>query len=99
MAAQIPDSLWDLIVPLSPPPVPKPKGGRPRLSDRACFGGIVFVLRSGIPWQKLPQDMGCGSGMNCWRRPRGWPPRWRTTGRLWNASAARRGLRPHSLML
>jgi transposase len=71
MAAQIPDSLWDLIVPLSPPPVPKPKGGRPRLSDRACFGGIVFVLRSGIPWQKLPQDMGCGSGMSCWRRPRG----------------------------
>ena len=72
MAAQIPDSLWDLIVPLSPPPVPKPKGGRPRLSDRACFGGIVFVLRSGIPWQMLPQEMGCGSGMSCWRRLRDW---------------------------
>ena len=72
MAAQIPDSLWDLIVPLLPPPVPKPKGGRPRLSDRACFSGIVFVLRSGIPWQMLPQEMGCGSGMNCWRRLRDW---------------------------
>ena len=71
-AALIPDSLWDLIRSLLPPPIPKPRGGRPRLSDRACFSGIVFVLRSGIPWEMLPQEMGCGSGMTCWRRLRDW---------------------------
>jgi transposase len=71
-ASLIPNDLWDLIKSLLPPAIPKPRGGRPRLSDRACFCGIVFVLRSGIPWEMLPQEMGCGSGMSCWRRLRDW---------------------------
>ena len=70
--ALIPDGLWDLITLLLPSVTPKPKGGRPRLSDRACLNGIVFILRSGIPWEMLPQEMGCGSGMTCWRRLRDW---------------------------
>ena len=71
-AALVPDGLWDLITPLLPPATPQPKGGKPRLSDRACLNGILFVLRSGIPWEMLPQEMGCGSGMTCWRRLRDW---------------------------
>ena len=71
-ATLIPDRLWGLIEPLLPPPITRPQGGRPRLSDRACLTGIVFVLRSGIPWSMLPRELGCGSGMSCWRRLRDW---------------------------
>ena len=66
------DELWQTIAPLLPPEQPKPKGGRPRVSDRAALTGIVFVLRTGIPWELLPPEMGCGSGVTCWRRLRDW---------------------------
>jgi transposase len=66
------DELWALVAPLLPPEPPRPKGGRPRVSDRAALTGIIFVLTSGIPWEMLPQEMGCGSGMTCWRRLRDW---------------------------
>ena len=66
------DKLWAVVAPLLPREPAKPKGGRPRLSDRAALTGILFVLKSGIPWEMLPQEMGCGSGMTCWRRLHGW---------------------------
>jgi len=68
----LPDGLWAEIAPLLPPEPAKPKGGRPRRSDRAALTGILFVLRSGTPWELLPREMGCGSGMTCWRRLRDW---------------------------
>jgi transposase len=66
------DELWEVIEPLLPEEPPKPKGGRPRVDDRAALTGILFVLKSGIPWEMLPQEMGCGSGMTCWRRLKEW---------------------------
>src|SRR4051812_18683969 len=66
----IDDALWRRIEPLLPkPPRWRWKAmGRPRIPDRAALTGILFVLRSGIPWQMLPKEMGCGSGSTCWRR-------------------------------
>jgi transposase len=68
----VPDELWAIVEPLLPPEPPKPKGGRPRVPDRAALTGIIFVLKSGIPWEMLPPELGCGSGMTCWRRLRDW---------------------------
>jgi transposase len=66
----IDDALWRRIEPLLPKPPRRrfKKMGRPRVADRAALTGILFVLRSGIPWQMLPKEMGCGSGSTCWRR-------------------------------
>ena len=66
------DELWAVVAPLLPLEPPKPKGGRPRVSDRAALSGIIFVLKSGIPWEMLPPELGCGSGVTCWRRLRDW---------------------------
>lgn len=68
------DELWELIQPLLPPPKPRRfrYPGRKPISDRQALNGILFVLKSGIPWEMLPQEMGCGSGMTCWRRLRDW---------------------------
>lgn len=66
------DELWELIEPLIPKRKRNPKGGRPPIDDRAALTGIIFVLKTGIPWEDLPQEMGCGSGMTCWRRLRDW---------------------------
>lgn len=68
------DDLWAVIEPLLPPPKKRRfrYPGRNRLDDRRVLTGILFVLRSGIPWEMLPKEMGCGSGMSCWRRLRDW---------------------------
>jgi transposase len=67
------DELWALIEPHVPVrPRRKRNPGRKPVPDRACFAGILFVLRTGIPWEMLPQEMGCGCGMTCWRRLREW---------------------------
>src|SRR5688572_11221434 len=67
------EELWAIVGPLLPEHRAKLGGrGRPPISDRAALTGILFVLKSGIPWEMLPREMGCGSGMTCWRRLRDW---------------------------
>src|SRR5947207_15902354 len=68
------DALWQLIEPL----LPEPKArrlrfpGRKPIDNRKALTGILFVLKTGIGWEDLPQEMGCGCGMTCWRRLRDW---------------------------
>jgi transposase len=67
------DELWARIEPLLPV-VPRRRDhpGRKRLDDRKVLSGILFVLYTCIPWEFLPQELGFGSGMTCWRRLRYW---------------------------
>jgi transposase len=70
----LPDELWERIEPLLPKPKPRRFRfpGRKPINNRKSLTGILFVLKTGIPWEDLPQEMGCGSGMTCWRRLRDW---------------------------
>jgi transposase len=68
----VPEQLWQAIQPLLPTPAPR-SGGRPRVDDRAALAGIVYQLRTGVPWRLLPtRQLGCGSPVTCWRRLRDW---------------------------
>src|SRR5947209_18557487 len=67
------DELWKIIEPVLPKWTPSPKGGQPRLDDRKALLGILFVLKTGIPWEDLPCELGRGCCMTCWRRLRDWP--------------------------
>lgn len=70
---KISSELWAALEPLIPVFIPSPKGGRRRTVDeRAALNGILYVLQTGIPWEDLPQELGFGSGMTCWRRLRDW---------------------------
>lgn len=68
------DALWALIEPLLPEAKPRRfrYPGRKPIGNREALTGILFVLISGVPWEMLPQELGCGSGMSCWRRLRDW---------------------------
>jgi transposase len=68
------DALWAVIEPLLPAPKPRRfrYPGRKPVDNRRALTGILFVLKTGIGWEDLPQEMGCGSGMTCWRRLRDW---------------------------
>src|SRR5262245_26244282 len=70
----LPDDLWERIEPLLPPPKPRRFRfpGRKPVDHRKALTGILFVLKTGMPWEDLPEEMGCGSGMTCWRRLRDW---------------------------
>jgi transposase len=73
------DDLWALVEPLLPEHPPSPKGGHPRVDDRVCLTGILFVLKTGLPWEDFPQEMGC-CGMTLWNRL----DEWRAAG-VWDA--------------
>jgi len=68
------DELWSLIEPLLPKRASRNRRYAEHQStpERVVLTDIIFVLRSGIAWNRLPQEMGCGSDTACWRRLVAW---------------------------
>jgi transposase len=64
------EGFWEVLAALIPERAPQVTG-RPRVSDRAAFTAIMFVLVTGVPWRMVPKEIGC-SGVTAWRRLREW---------------------------
>ena len=68
--SELTDRQWDQIKPHLPQARKSRKGGRPPADQRACFEGILWILRSGARWKDLPEQY--PSSSTCWRRLRDW---------------------------
>jgi len=67
MKPLVTDALWERLQPLLPPP-PRRRfrfPGRKPLDYRQVLTGILFVLKTGIAWEDLPAELGCGCGKTC----------------------------------
>jgi transposase len=71
---KVDNDLWQRIEPFVPPPRKRRRvhPGRKPMDPRRAFAGMLFVLRTGCAWKDLPQELGFGSGMSCWRYLRDW---------------------------
>lgn len=70
------DELWEWVEPLLPRPGLTNRNvqyaGRKRSDNRKVFTGIVFALKTGIPWEYLPATNEWPSGHTCLRRLKEW---------------------------
>jgi transposase len=58
------DKQWQLIEPHFPRRKRSNRGGRPPLSDRQCFEGLVWSLWTGAPWSERPARYGSKSAVH-----------------------------------
>ncbi len=68
--SELTDRQWEKIKPHLPRPNKSRRGGRPPADNRACFEGILWILRSGARWKDLPREF--PSSSTCWRRLNDW---------------------------
>jgi transposase len=71
------DELWELVKPLLPREKNRHRQsvGRKPIDPRSCLEGILFILRTGVPFAVIPPYAGRPSGITCWRRLRDWQKR------------------------
>lgn len=63
---QLPDAVWEQLLPLLPKYEPSPKGGKPRLPLRRVANGIFYVLVTGCQWKAMPREFGSGSAIHAY---------------------------------
>ena len=73
MSKLVSDKLWTLVEPWFPAPAERRFRfpGRKPVENRVALGAIIFVLKTGVPWEDVPQELGC-CGMTAWNRSKEW---------------------------
>ena len=83
---EVPDDLWEEIEPLIRELDPPKPTGRKRQNPRKMLNAIIFRMRSGCQWNKIPSYLGDDSTVHRTFR------RWESTGvfpRIWAAIQSR----------
>ena len=86
---EVPDALWARIAPVLAELDPPRRGGKPRVDQRAAFNAIIYRLRTGCQWNRLPAS--CPSDSSVHRTLQ----RWVATGvldRVWADVAQEAGV-------
>ena len=66
----IPNDLWDEFKQILPPEKQAETVGRPAVPYRRVLDGILYVLRTGCQWKKVPKEY--ASGSTCHSRFQEW---------------------------
>src|SRR5688500_13373669 len=63
---EVDDALWAIIEPILLTFWPRKRTGRPPACWRGCLNGIIYQMRSGCQWNKLPKQFGDDSTVHRW---------------------------------
>ena len=83
---EVPDELWDRVEAIILEEDPPKARGRKRADARQMLNGIIFRLRSGCQWNRLPRELGDDSTIH--RTFQRWVERG-VLGRMWGALEVR----------
>jgi len=61
---EVSDELWNIIKRILDELDPPATTGRPRIDARAALNGIIYVMRSGCQWNRLPAQFGDDSSVH-----------------------------------
>lgn len=62
----LPDELWERIEPILEHRYPTAGTGRPRSDLRLVLDGVIYRMRSGVQWNRLPRRFGADSTVHGW---------------------------------
>ncbi len=73
MPKLVSDALWSKFEPLLPAPKPRRSRypGRKPVDNRVALSVILHVLKTGVPWEEVPRELGC-CGMAAWKKLHQW---------------------------
>lgn len=63
---EVSDELWERVEPVLTETYPPKATGRPRVDFRRVLEGVIFRLRSGVQWNRLPERFGDDSSVHRW---------------------------------
>jgi putative transposase len=63
---EVPDELWERVEPLLEAHYPAAATGRPRADLRRVLDGVIYRMRSGVQWNRLPRCFGADSTVHGW---------------------------------